>query len=94
MRSNAFVPPVIKDRDTYLMAASQNFSKMYRLSLDGLAATIDYYTKYQKALNTEEVKDRNAERLEEAKKWLEENESVKDEDSFHKRYYNEHHRRE
>jgi hypothetical protein len=87
MQSNAFMPPVIKDRDAYLMAASHNFSKMYRLSLDGLAAAIDYYTKYQKALNAEEAKDKTAKRIEEAKKWLEENESVKDEDSFHKRYY-------
>jgi hypothetical protein len=87
MRENAFMPPVLKDRDAYLMAASYNFSKMYRLSLDGLAATIDYYTKYQKALNAEEAKDRKAKHIEEARKWLEENESVKDEDSFHKRYY-------
>jgi hypothetical protein len=87
MQSNAFMPPVIKDRDAYLMAASYNFSKMCRLSLDGLAATIDYYTKYQKALNAEKAKDSNAKSLEEAKKWLETNEAVKDEDSFDKRYY-------
>jgi hypothetical protein len=67
MRANAFMPAVIKDRDAYLMAASHNFKKMYRLSIDGLAATIDYYTKYQKALNTEEAKHTLARRLEEAK---------------------------
>jgi hypothetical protein len=68
MRGNAFMPPVIKDRDAYLMAASYNFKKMFRLSIDGLAATIDYYTKYQKALNNEDAKTTLAKRLEESKK--------------------------
>ena len=66
MRCNAFMPPVIKDRDAYLMAASHNFSRMYRLSIDGLAATIDYYTKRQKALNAEEAKEKDPKRLAEA----------------------------
>jgi hypothetical protein len=87
IQENAFMPPVLKDRDSYLMAASYDYSKMYRLSLDGLAATVDYYTKYQKAFNAQEAKDRNAKHLEEAKKWLEENEAVKDEDSRDKHYY-------
>jgi hypothetical protein len=67
MRSHAFMPPVIKDRDAYLMAASHNFSTMYRLSLDGLAAAVDYYTKYQKALNNEEAKTTQTRLLTEAR---------------------------
>jgi hypothetical protein len=87
MRENAFMPPVIKDRDAYLMAASYNFSKMYRLSLDGLAATIDYYTKYQKALNNEEAKNTLAKRLEEAREWLGNNENLAEGNSSLKRHY-------
>ncbi|MDR2078104.1 MAG: hypothetical protein LBP74_00095 [Treponema sp.] len=87
MRYNAFMPPVIKDRDNYLMAASHNFSKMYRLSLDGLAATIDYYTKYQKALNNEDAKTTLAKRLAEAREWLGNNENHTEGNSFLKRYH-------
>ena len=87
MRGNAFMPAVIKDRDAYLMAASHNFSKMFRLSLDGLASTIDYYTKYQKALNNEEAKTTEARLLKEAREWLETNKTVNNGSDFHKRYY-------
>jgi hypothetical protein len=87
MRANAFMPPVLKDRDAYLMAASRNFSTMYRLSLDGLAATVDYYTKYQKALNNEEAKTTRTRLLKEAKEWLEVNKNVDNGNDFHKRYY-------
>jgi hypothetical protein len=87
MRSNAFMPAVIKDRDAYLMAASPNFSKMCRLSLDGLAATIDYYTKYQKALNNEEAKATHARLLTEAREWLEAHKTTNNGSDFHKRYY-------
>jgi hypothetical protein len=87
MRSNPFMPPIIKDRDAYLMAASPKFSKMRRLSLDGLAATIDYYTKYQKALNNEESKATQTRLLTEAREWLETNKTVNNGSDFHKRYY-------
>jgi hypothetical protein len=87
MRANAYMPPVLKDRDAYLMAASLNFNKMYRLSIDGLAATIDYYTKYQKALNTEETKRTLARRLEEAKEWLGNSKNDEAGNSFLKRYH-------
>jgi hypothetical protein len=87
MRANAFMPPVIKDNDSYLMAASRDFKKMYRLSLDGLAATIDYYTKYQKALNQEEAKTTLEKRMEEARQWLGNKENDTEEASFLKRHY-------
>jgi hypothetical protein len=85
MRGNAFMPPVLKDKDTYLMAASHNFKKMYRLSIDGLAASIDYYTKYEKALNKENAKNKKAGLLKEAEEWLKNNKN--DKDSFRRRYY-------
>ncbi|MDR2079999.1 MAG: hypothetical protein LBP74_09795 [Treponema sp.] len=87
MRANAFMPAVLKDRDTYLMAASHNFLKMYRLSIDGLAATVDYYTKYQKALNSKEAEATRTRLLEEARKWLEANKTVHNGSDVHKRYY-------
>jgi putative component of toxin-antitoxin plasmid stabilization module len=87
MRGNAYMPPVLKDKDTYLMAASHNFKKMCRLSIDGLAATIDYYTKYQKALNNEEAKNTLARRLEEAKEWLGNPENDTGGNSFLKRFH-------
>ncbi|MDR0386788.1 MAG: hypothetical protein LBH57_02005, partial [Treponema sp.] len=87
MRANSFMPPVLKDKDTYLMASSYNLKKMYRLSLDGLAATVDYYTKYQKALNNQEAKNTAARRVKEAREWLENKGKSADENPFYKRYY-------
>jgi hypothetical protein len=55
MRSNYFIPPLVKVKNDYFIKTEDNPKRSYKLSLDGLAATIDYYTKYQRALNTREI---------------------------------------
>jgi hypothetical protein len=63
---NYHIPPVCKIGEKYLMCTGEYNPQYYKLSLDGFAATVDYYIKYGKALNRQEAAKKNSRLFEEA----------------------------
>jgi hypothetical protein len=63
---NSHIPPVRKIGENYVLQSGKDSPLYYKLSLDGFAATVDYYVKYGKALNRRKAEERNGQLLKEA----------------------------
>jgi hypothetical protein len=87
IKRNYFMPPVMKIGQNYVMMADQGTTKYYKMSLDGLASTIDYYIKQEKAERRDDAKRKNDELLDTAKKALANDEKALALDTYRQRYY-------
>jgi hypothetical protein len=84
---NCHIPPVREIGGLYYMSSGKDDPLYYKVSLDGFAATIDYYVKYGKALKRKEAEEKNISQIEEANNKLNDKEHPLNPDSFDYRYY-------
>jgi hypothetical protein len=84
---NCYIPPVCKIDEHYYMASGKDDPLYYKVSLDGFAATVDYYVKYGKALKRKEAEEKNISLIEEAKNKLNDKENPLNKESYDCRYY-------
>jgi hypothetical protein len=84
---NSHMPPVRKMDEYFYMSSGKDDPLYYKMSLDGFAATVDYYVKYGKALNRREAEAKNISLIEEAKKKLNDKEHPLNTESYDYRYY-------
>jgi hypothetical protein len=87
VKQNCHIPPVRKIGENYVLQSGRNSPLYYKLSLDGFAATVDYYVKYCKALNKRETEEKNVRLLVEAKTKMNDRENPLNPESYDYRYY-------
>jgi hypothetical protein len=84
---NCHIPPVRKIDENYYIKSGKDDPLYYKVSLDGFAATIDYYVKYGKALNRRKADEKNISLIEKAKIKLNDKEHPLNPQSYDYRYY-------
>ena len=84
---NHYIPPVRKIDKNYVLKTGKDNPRYYKLSLDGFAATVDYYVKYGKALNRRKAEEKNTRLLEEAKTKMNDRDNPLNPESYDYRYY-------
>jgi hypothetical protein len=84
---NRHIPPVRKIDGFYYVKSGKKDPLYYKLSLDGFAATVDYYIKYGKALNKREAEEQTARLLQKAREAMDNKEHPFDPQSSDYRYY-------
>jgi hypothetical protein len=81
------IPPVRKIGEQYFITSGRTDPACYKMSLDGFAATVDYYIKYGKALNKQKSDEKNNRLIQEAKDKFNDKENPPAPGSFDYRYY-------
>jgi hypothetical protein len=87
VEQNCHIPPVCKTGENYVLRSGRDNPQYYKVSLDGFAATVDYYVKYGKAINKREAEERNIRLLDEARKKMNDTDNPVDPESYDYRYY-------
>jgi hypothetical protein len=84
---NCHMPLVGKIDEQYYMQSGKDDPLYYKVSLDGFAATVDYYVKYGKALKRQKAEAENSSLIEEARIKLNDQEHPLNPESFDYRNY-------